>query len=119
MIENLISKDHSNLKEVRGNIAQPGHVTGVARLISTDREINKVKKDEILVCNLTNPNYDPVFAKIKGLVTDDGGILCHSAIMAREFKVPCIIGTKIATKVFKTGDIIELDAEKGIVKILK
>lgn len=118
-IRKLILKDYSKIIELKGNSAQPGIVTGKARVILTDREINKVKKDEILIANLTNPNYDSVFSKIKGVVTDEGGVLCHSAIMAREFKIPCIIATKIATRVFKTGDYVEVDADKGIIRKLK
>ena len=103
---------------VKGNTAHGGKVRGKARVILTDREIHKVQQGEILVCNLTNPDYNPVFDKIAGLITDEGGILCHSAIMAREFKIPCIIGTKNATYAIKDGDEIELDADAGIARIL-
>src|SRR3989344_1091521 len=103
---------------VKGNTAHGGKVRGKARVILTDREIHKVQQGEILVCNITNPDYNPVFDKIAGLITDEGGILCHSAIMAREFKIPCIIGTKNATYAIKDGDEIELDADAGIARIL-
>ena len=66
-----------------------------------------MEKGDILISNLTNPNYNPAFEKINAVVTDEGGILCHSAIMAREFHLPCVVGTKIATKVLKTGDLVE------------
>ena len=56
---------------------------------------------------------------IKGIVTDEGGILCHAGIIAREYKIPCVVGTGNATKIIKTGDIIELDAEDGLVRILE
>ena len=109
-------EDYSAIKEIRGNIAYKGMAIGPARVIMNDKDIYRVKKGDILICNLTNPNYDPVFGKIKAVVTEEGGLLCHSAIMAREFRIPCIVGTKIATKVFKNGEIVEVDAEKGIVR---
>ena len=61
----------------------------------------------------------PVIHKAKAIITDEGGITCHAAIVSREFKIPCIIGTKKATKVLRDGDLIEVDADKGIVRILK
>jgi len=114
----LLRKDYTKIKEFSGSVAYKGKAKGIARVISTDSEIYRVKKGDILVCNLTNPNYNPVFPRVAGIVTDEGGILCHSAIMAREFKIPCIIGTKFATRILKDGDIIEVDATKGIVRKL-
>jgi len=61
----------------------------------------------------------PAIKKASAIVTNVGGITCHAAIVSRELKIPCIIGTKIATKVLKDGDLVEVDAQKGIVKILK
>jgi len=104
---------------VKGTVGYGGIVRGLARIVLTDRNLGKVRRGDILVANLTNPNYNPVFKKIFGVVTDEGGILCHSAIMAREFHIPCIIGTKIATQVFKDGDLVEVDANKGVVRKLK
>jgi len=68
---------------------------------------------------MTHPEFLPMMRKAVAFVTDEGGITCHAAIVAREMKRPCIIGTKNATKVLKDGDMVEVDAEKGIVKILK
>jgi pyruvate,water dikinase len=67
---------------------------------------------------MTTPEYVPIMKMASAIVTDEGGISCHAAIVSRELKIPCVIGTKNATKVLKTGDEIEVDAEKGIVKIL-
>lgn len=120
-IKHAISEEtlSNKLKDIKGTIAYKGVVRGKARVLFTSREIKRVKKGDILVCNLTNPDYNPVFKKIAGIVTDEGGILCHSAIMAREFKIPCIIGTKIATRVIRDGDMIEINAHNGTVKIIK
>lgn len=68
---------------------------------------------------MTSPWYLPAMKKATAIVTDEGGITCHAAIVSRELKKPCIIGTKIATKVLKDGDLVEVDANKGIVRIIK
>ena len=68
---------------------------------------------------MTRPEFIPLIRKAAAIVTDAGGILCHAAIVAREMKKPCIVGTKVATKAFKDGDLVEVDANKGVVKILK
>lgn len=79
---------------------------------------NKSVVNKVVVCPETIIEYTPYLKKAKALVTDQGGLTCHAAITAREFKIPCVVGTKIATKVFKDGDIVEVDAEKGIVRKL-
>lgn len=67
---------------------------------------------------MTTPDFVPAMQRAAAIVTDEGGILCHAAIIAREMRKPCVIGTKIATRVFKDGDLIEVDADKGIVRKL-
>jgi pyruvate,water dikinase len=76
------------------------------------------KKDYILVTPMTRPEVVPFLKDAKGIVTDEGGITCHAAIVSRELKIPCIIGTKNATKVLKDGMEIEIDADKGVIKQL-
>ena len=78
-----------------------------------------MKDNEILVSPMTVPDYLPAMKKAKAIITDEGGITCHAAIVSRELGIPCIVGTKIATQVLKDGDRVEVDANKGIVKILK
>lgn len=67
---------------------------------------------------MTTTNFVPVLSKVSAIVTDEGGITCHAAIVSREMDIPCIIGTRIATKAFKSGDLLEVDANKGIIKKL-
>lgn len=105
-----------NTSEVRGAIAFTGKARGSARLIFGTDDFSKVKAGDIIVTSMTNPHMIPIMKKAAAFVTDEGGITCHAAILAREMKKPCIIGTKIATKVFKDGDRIEVDADKGIVR---
>ena len=81
--------------------------------------MKSMQKGEVLVSIMTTPRLTEAFKKASAVVTDEGGVICHAAIVAREMKKPCIIGTKIATKVLKDGDLVEVDAEKGTVKILK
>lgn len=115
-LENV--KAPKKLKQVKGEIAYPGESTGRVKKIASLAQINKVKKGDVLVASMTLPDYLPALKKVSALVTDEGGIACHAAIVARELKIPCIIGTKIATQVFKDGDQVEVDAVKGIVRKL-
>ncbi|MFC1648204.1 PEP-utilizing enzyme [Nanoarchaeota archaeon] len=103
--------DYSGLTEVKGRIAFKGNATGRAKVILRKEDLNDIQEGDIFVTLMTNPEYEPFMLKIAGIVTDDGGATCHASIIAREMKVPCIVGTKHATKVFKTGDIIEIDSE--------
>ncbi len=107
------------INEFKGLSAMSGKIRGLVKIIKYKRELNKIKRGDILVAEMTSPDYASVFEKIKGIITDEGGITCHAAIVARELKIPCIIGAKIATKVLKDGDLVEVDANKGIVKIIK
>ena len=107
-------------KELKGIAVFKGKVTGKVRVIlRKEDKIEKIEKGRILVTKMTSAKLTNILSKIKAIVTDDGGRLCHAAILSREFKIPCIVGAKIATKVLKDGDLVEVDAEKGIVKILE
>ena len=112
-------EDLSHWNEVKGTMGYPGKVQGKAKIVNTELELGKVEKGDILISPMTNPNYGPVFDKVAAIVTDEGGILCHSAIVSREMKIPCVMGTKFSTRVFKDGELIEVDAQKGIVKKVK
>ena len=79
----------------------------------------KFPENTILVTGMTRPEYLHLFKKAAAVVTDAGGILCHAAITAREMKKPTIVGTETATKVFKDGDLVEVDADKGVVRKLR
>ena len=108
-----------NITEFKGNIGFKGNVKGIVKIVVNKDDMIKVKRGDILVSPMTTPDFVPAMEKAIAFVTDEGGITCHAAIVAREMKKPCIIGTKIATKVLKDGMKIEVDAEKGIVKIIK
>lgn len=110
----------SNREEtlIRGVTACRGHAQGRVRIILTPKDCQKLKKGEILVSNMTHPDYILAIRKAAGIVTDEGGVSSHAAIISRELMIPCVVGTKIATDVFKDGDLVEVDANKGIVRKL-
>lgn len=106
-------------KTIQGRSAFPGKVQGAVRVILSRDGSGMVFNDgDILVTINSSPNLMAFIQKSGAIVTDEGGITCHAAIVSRELGKPCIIGTKIATKVLKDGDIVEVDADQGIVRIL-
>jgi phosphohistidine swiveling domain-containing protein len=115
----LITEAMQVVSEIKGNVAYIGKVTGIVRIVYSRRDIAKVKKGDILVALATNPDLLPAMSRAGAFITDAGGITSHAAIVAREMKKPCIIGTKIATRVLKDGDVVEVDALKGIIKKLR
>ena len=112
-------KIKKEIKEIKGSTACRGHVKGIVHIIRFENQINDFKKGEVLVTEMTNPDFVPAIKKAAAIITDEGGIMCHAAIVAREMNKPCIIGTKIVTTVLKNGDLVEVDADRGVVKILK
>lgn len=106
-------------KAVRGKIAQPGFARGIVKIIRSYHDIKRVREGDILVANTTHPNYLPAMHKAAAFVTNEGGMISHAAIVARELKKPCIVGTGNATKILMEGDLVEVDADKGIVKLIK
>lgn len=106
----------SDIKELKGESAFPGKVKGRVIIVNTAKDMERFSKGDILVSNITDPSLLSAMKKAKAFVTNMGGLTCHAAIVARELGTPCVVGTKIATKVLKDGDLVEVDAEKGIVR---
>jgi len=102
-----------------GTVVCPGEAKGRVKIINLPEEIGKMNKGDIMVAHTTFPSLVPAMKKAAAIITDDGGITCHAAIVSRELKTPCVVGTKIATKILKDGDLVEVDADRGIVKIVK
>jgi len=105
-------------KELKGSIAYSGLARGRAKIILNKNDVSKLKLGDILISSATNPDLISAMKRAAAFVTDTGGIICHAAIIARELKKPCIIGTKIATQILHDGDLIEVDANRGVVRIL-
>ncbi|MDB5204651.1 MAG: phosphoenolpyruvate synthase [Candidatus Taylorbacteria bacterium] len=106
----------TNTEIIKGRSAFLGKVQGEVFILKSIANSSKIKEGQILVSPMTTPDMMLAMQKCGAIVTDEGGLTCHAAIVARELKKPCIIGTKIATKVLKDGDLVEVDAEKGIVR---
>jgi phosphoenolpyruvate synthase/pyruvate phosphate dikinase len=105
-------------KKLKGSVAFRGKSRGVVKIINSKKDLDKMERGDIFVSHMTDPSLFPAFKKCSAIVTDLGGVTCHAAIVAREMKKPCIIGTKIATQVLKDGDEVEVDANNGIVRKL-
>ncbi|MFA4818865.1 MAG: PEP-utilizing enzyme [Patescibacteria group bacterium] len=121
VLRNLMfsSKNKDEVKDLRGLTASVGRVIGPVKVVNSVREISKVKKGDILVAVMTRPDYIVGIKKAAAIVTNEGGITCHAAIVARELGIPCIIATKIATEVLHDGDLVEVNANHGVVTVLK
>lgn len=104
---------------VKGRCAYKGKVEGIAKICKGVQEASKIKKGEILITGMTTPDYVPYMKLSSAIVTNEGGLTCHAAIISREMKIPCVVGTIHATEIFKSGDLIEVDAENGVVRKLK
>ncbi len=119
-LEKNIKEDiNKKISVIKGVVASMGKVSGTVKLVIIARDMKKMKKGNILVSTMTNPDLIPAISKAAAIVTDTGGMTCHAAIVSRELNIPCIIGTQHATKILKDGDLVEVDATKGVVKILK
>ena len=110
------TKEEKDVDEVKGMVASKGKAKGTAKIVKDRDELHKIKKGDILITKLTTPDFVVAMEKSAAIVTDMGGLTSHAAIVSRELGIPCITGTKTATKVFKDGDTIEVDAEKGLVR---
>jgi phosphohistidine swiveling domain-containing protein len=113
--------DEKSVDSITGVVAYGGSnvLIGKVSVVKNIKDFEKVRSGDILVSPMTLPNFLPIIKLSSAIITDEGGALCHAAIVSREMKKPCIIGTKIATKVLKDGDLVEVDANHGVVKILK
>lgn len=112
-------KENKKIKIIRGTSASAGKIIGkVFLILRPEFDLSKFPKDNILVTSMTSPAFVPAIERSKAMITDEGGLTCHAAIIARELKIPCVVGTKIATKLLKNGDNVEVDANNGVVKIL-
>ncbi len=100
---------------LKGLPASPGYATGTVKIIRDISELSKVQKGDILVTTMTTPDMVPAMEKAAAIVTDEGGMTCHAAIVSRELGIPAVVGTENATKILKDGDVVTVDAYKGLV----
>jgi pyruvate, water dikinase len=114
----LKSGTEQDSNEIRGFAASNGVVEGPACVIKSVEEIGRLRQGDILVCQITNPTWAPIFQKIAGAVSDIGGSMSHAAIVAREFGLPAVVGTGNATSRIKNGQRLRVDGGRGVVTIL-
>lgn len=115
--EVIFSKSIQGKKEITGVSAYKGMAIGVARIIPDPHQIGIFNEGDILITGMTRPEFLPIMKKASAVVTDAGGILCHAAISARELKIPCVVGTQLASSIFHDGDKIKVDANTGIISL--
>ncbi len=106
-------------EEIKGTPASLGNAKGTVRVVKGVSDLGNVRKGDILVAITTHPDYVPAMQMAAAIVTDEGGITSHAAIVARELRLPCVVGTRHATKSLNDGDIVEVDANSGVVRKVK
>ena len=104
--------------ELRGQVAFPGKVKGEVKIIKNREDMKKFKKGNIIVSPTTTPDFMPVMKIAGAIISEHGGVICHASITSRELKIPCVVGVKGATRFLKDGDIVEVDADKGVVRLI-
>jgi pyruvate, water dikinase len=114
----LMAGEQPDSNEIKGFAASNGVVEGVARVVKSVDEIDRLRHGDILVCQVTNPSWAPVFQKIAAAVSDIGGSMSHAAIVAREYGLPAVVGTGTATQKIKDGQRIRVDGGRGVVTLL-
>jgi pyruvate,water dikinase len=111
-------KESTVAGQISGIGASPGVVEGIARVVLREDQFDDVRAGDILVCQMTNPAWVVLFTKIVGLVTDAGGTVSHPAVLSREFGIPAVVGTSVATQQIKNGDRVRINGVSGVVEIL-
>jgi len=111
-------KESTIAGQVQGIGGSPGIVEGIARIVLREDQFDTVRAGDVLVCQMTNPAWVVLFTKIVGLVTDAGGTVSHPAVLSREFGIPAVVGSSVATRDIKNGDRIRINGTTGLVEIL-
>ena len=114
----FIKEEVKNAKVITGTSVNGGIVKGKVKIIKTVQDLSKINTGDILVADMTSPDYVTAFNKVAAFVTDEGGLTCHAAIVSKEFNVPCIVGIQFATQILKDNTLIEVDANHGVITIL-
>ncbi|AKT40599.1 PEP-utilizing enzyme [Chondromyces crocatus] len=104
--------------DLRGMPGSSGTVRGPVRIVRTQRDADSLRPNDILVAPFTLPSWTPYFASVAGVVTNIGGTLCHAAVVAREYGIPAVVGTQTATETLRDGQLVEVDGDAGIVRVL-
>jgi rifampicin phosphotransferase len=124
MIDRILAPEDSQRQQassdqITGIAAAPGRYRGPARVIMDETQFNKIRPGDVLVCPITSPVWSVLFPSVGALVTDTGGILSHAAIIAREYRLPAVVGTGNATALLHDGQTVTVDGSAGMVEIGK
>ena len=116
--EMLHKKMLGQYDKIKGVVASKSkkEIKGRVKIVLGEAHFSKLEEGDILVAVMTRPEYVPLMKKAKAIITDEGGLTCHAAIISRELGIPCIVGSQIATKKLVDGDIVLIDTEKGIIR---
>jgi pyruvate,water dikinase len=117
MMGMLPAEPSADPQVITGVAASPGTARGTAKVVRTLAEASKLRQGDIMVCEMTVPPWVPLFATVSAVVADSGGILSHCAIVAREFRLPAVVGTQVGTMLIKDGATVTVDGTLGIVRI--
>lgn len=117
LVKDSAGEHSGNRRVIKGTPASPGVTTGLARVIHSPEQFDQFLPGEILVTQAANPCWVPLFSLAKAIVTNYGGLLCHSALLAREFGVPAVVGAPFSTRVIQNGDVVTVDGTRGIVQV--
>jgi pyruvate,water dikinase len=109
--------DQDDGDTIKGVGASPGRVTGRARVLHGPDDFEQMQQGEILVARITTPAWTPLFALAAGVITDVGGPLSHGSIVAREYHIPAVLGTGVATERLHNGQQVTVDGDAGVVQI--
>ena len=115
----IVAPTSAMQRVVKGSVASRGKATGRVKIIKKLSELSKVEQGDVLVAKMTTPDYVMAMHKAAAIVTDEGGITCHAAIVSREFNIPCIVGTRNATQILADNDMVEVDAIEGVVRVVE
>ena len=114
----IIAENENPPESIAGNVASQGVASGKVKVIHSETELNKIEKGDILVAKTTSPDYGMAMGRAAGVITDEGGVTCHAALVSRELGIPCIIATQVASERLHDGDPIILDGDEGKVWII-
>jgi len=115
---NPANTSNAEMDKVKGLPGSAGIVRGTARVIHSLAEAGKLQPGDVLIAVSTEPPWTPLFATASAIVTDGGGVLSHSAVVAREYRIPAVVGTGHATSTFHDGQLLEVDGDAGTVRVV-
>lgn len=117
-IKGNVSKKDNDANSLKGMPASIGFAKGKIKIVRGVKDLYKVEKEDIMVAITTHPDYISAMHRAAAIVTDEGGLTSHAAIVSRELNIPCIVGAKLATKILKDGQLVEVDAGKGVITLI-